>query len=130
MPGISGTVSWKPSFGSPGPDGAAGHPRHVVGLDAGDEHGAALRLGQPGQGMVSLYTDDKAAVTGAIQRSSQKLAALDLRSDRRKAEEAQRRRIEEHRQHQHRLAFITRRRAANDNQHRQPERQMSHGYER
>ena len=80
--------------------------------------------------MVSLYTDDKDAVRAAIQRSSQKLAALDVRSDRQKADDRRRQQIDDHREHQRRTAFITRQRGANDNQRPQLHREMSHGYGR
>jgi conjugative relaxase-like TrwC/TraI family protein len=67
-----------------------------------------------GKESVSLYTDDKAAIASAIGRSSHKLAALDLKSDRQKEQERQRRLLEEYRQHQLRLATSTRQRSAWD----------------
>lgn len=47
-----------------------------------------------GKERVTVYTDDKDAVQAAIGRSSQKLAALDLKSDQQKEAEQQRQRLE------------------------------------
>lgn len=61
---------------------------------------------------VSLYTDDKAAVMEAVQRSSRKLAALDLLSDQQKAEEKRRRLLTGQQERQRRLGLIARLRSA------------------
>jgi conjugative relaxase-like TrwC/TraI family protein len=84
---------------------------------------------------VTLYTDDKAAVREAIQRSSNKLVALDLKTE--PTPQAPRRpsrweRMKQHMARLRRLAVIDRTRAAwadRGRQHQRPERQASY-YER
>lgn len=80
-----------------------------------------------GKESVTIYTDDKAAVRSAIERSSQKLVALDLRADRPSERGMRRDRLEEDRQRRLRLEAFERRRSANDNRRPQPERQVSYG---
>ncbi len=72
---------------------------------------------------MTLYTDNKAAVRAAVQRSSRKLAALDLPAKTQKA--ADRLRLFQRRQR--RLALINRVRAASNTLHDQPDKQVSHG---
>jgi conjugative relaxase-like TrwC/TraI family protein len=79
-----------------------------------------------GKESVTLYTDDKAAVASAIGHSSQKLAALDLRSDRQKDD--QRRRLEEDRLHQLRVAVHAYVPAAIISH--EPQKEVSYGYGR
>jgi hypothetical protein len=79
-----------------------------------------------GKQSVTIHTDDKEAVSAAIGRSSQKLAALDLRHERREAVEEQRRRLDAERQRRLRLEMLSRRRAAVDQAARR-QRGMSYG---
>jgi conjugative relaxase-like TrwC/TraI family protein len=76
---------------------------------------------------MTLYTDDKAAVRDGVQRSSQKLAALDLLTPQPKAAV----RVRKHMERRRRATFIRRVRAAHPapprQPDRQPERQVSHG---
>lgn len=78
-----------------------------------------------GKESVTIYTDDAAAVRSAIGHSSQKLAALDLRSDRPKFDM---RRLEEDRQHQLRVAAHAAIPAASIIP--QPQKEASYGYGR
>jgi hypothetical protein len=76
---------------------------------------------------MTLYTDNKAAVRKAVQRSSQKLAASDLLPKRGKAKD----RMQEIQRRQKRLAYLNHVRAAWDAPmpppQIQPERQVDHG---
>jgi hypothetical protein len=79
-----------------------------------------------GKDKLSLYTDDKEALKAAIQRSSQKLAALDVQP------ESKRRDLhKEHLEYQHRLGYWRRKRigatAPMPLPPPQPERQVAHG---
>jgi ATP-dependent exoDNAse (exonuclease V) alpha subunit len=74
---------------------------------------------------MTLYTDNKAAVRSAVQRSSQKLAALDLVAKHRKAVDEARRLKQRKKRH----AYVAMVRASYDAPHQpqpphQPERQM------
>ena len=74
---------------------------------------------------MTLYTDNKAAVRSAVQRSSQKLAATDLMPKHQRPAE----RIRQHQARQRRLWFIDRVRAAWQAVQRryQPEKEVSRG---
>jgi conjugative relaxase-like TrwC/TraI family protein len=78
--------------------------------------------------LLTLFTDDKAAVRKAIEHSSRKLAALDLRPSRPKARATPWERVRKHLERLRRLTVIDRVRAAWNTPPRQPERRM--GYER
>jgi len=86
---------------------------------------------------IRLYTDDKAEIRDAVQRSSQKLAALDLRP-KPKAEDGQWDGLQHHMEHRKRLGVIAHIRAAwervapakvkqNEHQH---QREADHGFGR
>jgi ATP-dependent exoDNAse (exonuclease V) alpha subunit len=78
---------------------------------------------------LSLYTDDKEAVRAAIQRSSQKIAALDLRPAV-SVKPRHRNLLTQFRDRLRRLSLLTRRRvepAATPLPPNQPERQMHYG---
>ena len=85
---------------------------------------------------IRLYTDDKAEIRDAVKRSSQKLAALDVKRPVRQAApqpaKPQRwHRLRKHMDRMRRLAVIDRTRAAWEKQPRkQKERQADHGYSR
>ena len=85
-----------------------------------------------GKERMTLYTDDKEAVREAILKSSQKLAALDIRPDTAKPVPRPKpwERVKKHMERQRRLAVIDRTRAAwAAAPQRQPERKAG-GYGR
>lgn len=85
---------------------------------------------------ITLYTDDKDEIRGAVKRSSQKLAALDLRPKRpaAKADAGTLDRLQSHMARRRRLGVIDRMRAAWDRpqpkKEKQNERQADYGYGR
>jgi ATP-dependent exoDNAse (exonuclease V) alpha subunit len=87
---------------------------------------------------IRLYTDDKAEIRDAVQRSSRKLAALDLPKPKRKAEPGHWDGLQSHMERRKRLGLIDRMRAAWDRirpgrekpREKQRERQADHGYGR
>ena len=121
MPGISGTAIVETSFGS---QGRTVH-RVILGMsslvDAGDEHGTALRVGQRGRrnGFGSIPTTRR-EIRDAVQRSSQKLAALDLRPKAKpEAESGHWDGLQKHMERRKRLGLINRMRAAWDRPHQE-----------
>ena len=86
---------------------------------------------------IRLYTDNKGDIRDAVQRSSQKLAALDLRPKAKpEAESGHWDGLQNHMERRKRLGLINRMRAAWDRPHqdktkdKQPERQADYGYGR
>ncbi len=91
-----------------------------------------------GKAWMRIYTDDKGELKAAAQRSSRKLAALDIKRPAAKPAKAAKpqrwHRLRKHLERLRRLAVIDRTRAARDNAppppRKQHERQADHGYER
>jgi conjugative relaxase-like TrwC/TraI family protein len=80
---------------------------------------------------IRLYTDNKAEIRNAVKRSSQKLAALDVKRPVRQARPQRWHRLRKHLDRMRRLAVINRTRAERLPQpKKQKERQADHGYSR
>ena len=106
------------SFGFTGENRPAGDSRYVEGVAGGDQSGANVRVRQPWQAMDADLHRRCRSLKAAVQRSSQKLAALDLKRPVRQdvpqpAVKPQRwHRLRKHLERLRRLAVIDRTRAA------------------
>ena len=133
MPGISGTASWKRRSAAQGRTvqrvilGMSSHSLPAMNME--QLYVSASRAKE----WIRLYTDDKAEVRDAVKRSSQKLAALDLRPKRPEPLCKPSEGMQQHMERRRRLSVINWMRSAWDRARPQPkekqkERQADHGY--